>query len=66
MSVAAVILAAGASRRLGIPKQDLVLGDETLMERALRTAQEAGLSPVIVVSCARRETTATRCSSAAR
>jgi CTP:molybdopterin cytidylyltransferase MocA len=49
MSVAAVILAAGASRRLGTPKQYLVLGDETLMERALRTAQEAGLSPVVVV-----------------
>ena len=49
MSVAAVILAAGASRRLGIPKRDLVLGDETLRERALRIAQEAGLSPVIVV-----------------
>ena len=46
---AAVILAAGASRRLGISKQDLVLGDETLVERALRTAQQAALSPVIVV-----------------
>ncbi len=47
--IAAVILAAGASRRLGTPKQDLVLGDETLVERALRIAREAGLSPAIVV-----------------
>jgi CTP:molybdopterin cytidylyltransferase MocA len=47
--VAAVILAAGASRRLETPKQHLVLGEETLVERALRTALEAGLSPVIVV-----------------
>jgi CTP:molybdopterin cytidylyltransferase MocA len=47
--VAAVILAAGASRRLGRPKQSLLLDGETLVERALRTAQEAGLSPVIVV-----------------
>jgi CTP:molybdopterin cytidylyltransferase MocA len=46
---AAVILAAGASRRLGTPKQDLLLGGETLGERALRTAQQAALSPVIVV-----------------
>ncbi len=46
---AAVILAAGASRRLGTPKQGLVLDSETLVERALHTAQEAALSPVIVV-----------------
>jgi len=46
---AAVILAAGASRRLGTSKQNLLLGGETLVERALRIAQEAGLSPVIVV-----------------
>jgi molybdenum cofactor cytidylyltransferase len=44
-----VILAAGASRRLGTSKQNLLLGGETLVERALRIAQEAGLSPVIVV-----------------
>jgi CTP:molybdopterin cytidylyltransferase MocA len=44
-----VILAAGASRRLGTSKQNLLLGGETLVERSLRTAQEAGLSPVIVV-----------------
>ena len=49
MSVAAVILAAGASRRLGRPKQSLQLGGETLLERALRTAREAALSPIIVV-----------------
>jgi CTP:molybdopterin cytidylyltransferase MocA len=49
VSVAAVILAAGASRRLGRPKQSLLLDGEMLVERALRTAQEAGLSPVIVV-----------------
>ena len=44
-----MILAAGASRRLGTPKQNLVLAGETLVERALRTAQQAGLSPGIVV-----------------
>jgi molybdenum cofactor cytidylyltransferase len=47
--VAAVVLAAGASSRLGRAKQTLVLGGETLVERAVRVAVEAGLSPVIVV-----------------
>ena len=46
---AAVVLAAGASTRLGEPKQLVVIGGETLLERAVRTALEAALSPVIVV-----------------
>jgi CTP:molybdopterin cytidylyltransferase MocA len=46
---AAVILAAGFSRRLGRAKQTVVLNGETLVERAVRVAMEAGLSPVIVV-----------------
>jgi molybdenum cofactor cytidylyltransferase len=49
MSVAAIVLAAGASRRLGQPKQLLLHGGETLLERALRLAGEAGATPVIVV-----------------
>ncbi len=49
MSIAAVVLAAGASTRLGSPKQLEMLGGETLLERAVRTAREAGCSPVIVV-----------------
>lgn len=47
--IACVVLAAGASRRLGRPKQNVMLGGETLVERAVRVAQEAGLAPVIVV-----------------
>ena len=43
---AAVVLAAGASTRLGEPKQLVMLGGETLLERAVRTAREAGCSPV--------------------
>jgi CTP:molybdopterin cytidylyltransferase MocA len=46
---AAVVLAAGASRRLGRPKQTVVLGGEMLVERAVRVAVEAGLRPVLVV-----------------
>ena len=49
MSVAAIILAAGSSQRLGRPKQSEVLAGETLLQRAIRTAGEAGLSPLVVV-----------------
>jgi CTP:molybdopterin cytidylyltransferase MocA len=49
MPVAAIVLAAGASRRLGRPKQLLVLGGENLIARAIRLAGEAGATPVIAV-----------------
>lgn len=49
MKVAAVILAAGASTRLGEPKQLIRLGGERLLERSIRVAHEARCSPVIVV-----------------
>lgn len=48
--IAAIVLAAGASRRLGSPKQLVVLDGETLVRRAVRCALEAGFSPVIVVA----------------
>lgn len=44
-----VILAAGASRRLGRPKQIERLGGETLLERAVRVAMESGLGTVFAV-----------------
>ncbi len=44
-----MVLAAGASRRLGRPKQTVVLAGETLVKRAVRVAQQAGLAPVIAV-----------------
>lgn len=47
--VAAIVLAAGASRRLGQPKQLLMHGGETLLLRAIRLATEAGATPVIAV-----------------
>jgi CTP:molybdopterin cytidylyltransferase MocA len=49
VSVAAVVLAAGFSQRLERPKQTVVIDGEMLVERAVRVAMEAGLSPVIVV-----------------
>jgi molybdenum cofactor cytidylyltransferase len=47
--VAAVVLAAGASSRLGVPKQLIEFRGEPLVRRAARAASEAGASPVIVV-----------------
>ncbi|HEX7730491.1 MAG TPA: nucleotidyltransferase family protein [Terracidiphilus sp.] len=55
MQVAAVILAAGASRRLGQPKQLLQLNGETLLARAVRIASEAGAEPVFAVLGAHAE-----------
>jgi molybdenum cofactor cytidylyltransferase len=49
MSVAAIILAAGGSRRLGRPKQLLEWEGETLLNRAIRIATEAGALPVLAV-----------------
>lgn len=48
--VAAVILAAGASTRMGRNKLLLELNGETVVRRAARTAIAAGLDPVIVVT----------------
>jgi molybdenum cofactor cytidylyltransferase len=56
VSVAAIVLAAGASSRLGQPKQLLVHRGETLLERAIRLANEAGAAPVITVIGANFET----------
>ena len=46
---AVVVLAAGASRRLGEAKQLVEVGGERLLERAVRVAGEAKLGPVVVV-----------------
>jgi len=48
-AVAGVVLAAGASRRLGSAKQMVRLGEQTLLERAVGVAVEARLRPVYVV-----------------
>ena len=47
--LAALVLAAGASTRLGQPKQLLRYEGELLIERAVRVAQAAGAHPVFVV-----------------
>jgi len=55
MSVAAIIVAAGASSRLGRPKQLVVVDGEPLLHRAIRCAQEGGATPVFVVLGAYRQ-----------
>ena len=47
--IAAVILAAGESRRLRQPKQLIQLAGESLLRRTARLAVEAGCAPVFVV-----------------
>ncbi len=47
--LAALVLAAGASTRMGQPKQLLRYEGELLIERAVRVAREAGADPVFVV-----------------
>ncbi|WP_433965854.1 nucleotidyltransferase family protein [Tunturiibacter gelidiferens] len=59
--IGAVILAAGASRRLGQPKQLVKVGAENLLERSVRVAHEAGFSPVIVVLGASAESIEAAC-----
>lgn len=49
MSVAAIILAAGASSRLGEPKQLLRFQNETLLARSIRLAAESGADPILAV-----------------
>ena len=48
MSVAAVVLAAGGSHRLGQPKQLLAYRGATLLDATLATARRAGLRQVVV------------------
>jgi molybdenum cofactor cytidylyltransferase len=47
--VGAVILAAGASRRYGSPKQLVMIDGRTLPEHAIDAAVAAGLAPVVAV-----------------
>jgi len=48
-SCAAVVLAAGASRRLGQAKQLVKIEGEPLLGRTVRLAAQAGFQPVVVV-----------------
>ncbi len=49
MSVAIVILAAGASTRMGQPKQLLKIGNDTMLERVAKTALNSDADEVYIV-----------------
>ena len=49
MRCGALILAAGASTRLGSPKQLVRINGETLLEHSVRVAREAECAPIVVV-----------------
>lgn len=49
MTVAGLLLAAGAGRRMGTPKALVELGGEPLVARALRALHDAGCTPRVVV-----------------
>jgi molybdenum cofactor cytidylyltransferase len=59
--IAVVVLAAGSSARLGEPKQLVMIAGETMLERAVRTALQAGFVRVIVVLGAESERIRERC-----
>ena len=48
-AIAAIVLAAGASSRMGEHKLLMHLGDESLVRRTVRQVVEAGFDPVVVV-----------------
>lgn len=47
--IPAIVLAAGASSRMGRPKALMPVGPETFLSRITRTLQEAGIEEIIVV-----------------
>lgn len=55
LPIAAVVVAAGSSSRLGQPKQLLMVDGEPMLQRAIRLAGEAGASPLLAVLGAHQE-----------
>ncbi|MEV4345852.1 nucleotidyltransferase family protein [Actinoplanes sp. NPDC049596] len=55
MTVAGVVLAAGAGRRYGMPKALVRFNDQMLVERAVSTLKAAGVSQIVVVLGAEAE-----------
>lgn len=55
-----ILLAAGASTRMGVPKALLPWGERTVLEHILGTIREAGLTQVLVVTGAHHQELAER------
>ncbi|MFT4733308.1 MAG: molybdenum cofactor cytidylyltransferase [Arcticibacterium sp.] len=55
MTVGIIILAAGESRRMGLPKQLLDINGESMLKKAVDEALATGFEPVTVVIGARKE-----------
>lgn len=55
MVIGSVVLAAGQSKRMGVPKLTLPWGDQTIIAKVVSTLMEAGVSEIIVVTGASRE-----------
>lgn len=55
MSVAAIILAAGESKRMGQPKMTLKWGETTVLERVISVFANAGIERLVVVTGSARE-----------
>jgi molybdenum cofactor cytidylyltransferase len=53
--VAAIVLAAGRSTRMGRSKQTLPWGDTTMIDEVVRRLQASGVSEIVVVTGAERE-----------
>ena len=49
-SIGIIILAAGASTRLGEPKQDLLFRGQSLLKHALSVAKQSDCRPIIVIT----------------
>jgi len=49
VSVSGIVLAAGAGRRLGGPKAELVIAGERLLDRAVRVLHDSGCAEVVAV-----------------
>ena len=64
MNIPAIVLAAGASTRLGQPKQMLQHEGETLLARSIRLAREGGAVPVLAVLGAHSDVTFTEAQNA--
>ncbi len=54
-AIGIILLAAGASTRLGQPKQQLLYQGQTLLQHALTAARESGNRPIVIVAGAQPE-----------